>query len=254
MSSRQTRKLTKPRLLAYARQADYGDIHHPTLPCNDPKRTPQPEKDYISKSMTRRKAFQEIRETSAWRKRNFDFALVPEDYCEGEGTLREGRGKNRKSLEVPRYLLLSKYGGLPVNEVSKDLIAQGHRIVRYMNALVELRDNVAQMNKESFFHNDITDRNITYDEKKGKAFLIDFEHADREPAKPKSNIASNNSYKNIDPNDESVLIQNNIEYFSGNLKDIGIFFNQIRTPSRSSRSTSSSRTRSTKKMKRPHSI
>jgi hypothetical protein len=254
MSSRQTRKVKKPQLIAYARKGDYGDIHYPTLPCKDPGRTPKPKENYVSKSMSRAKVRQEIQQTSSWRKRNFDFTLVPEDYCEGEGTLREGHGKNRKSLEIPRYLLLSKYGGLSANEVSKDLIGQCNRIVRYMNALLELRNNVAQMNKENFFHNDITDRNITYDEEKGKAFLIDFEYADREPAKPSSKNASNNSYKNFDPNDETVFIDNTIQYFSDSLKDIGILFKEMRTPSRSSRSTSSSRTRSTKKIHRPHSI
>lgn len=252
MSSKKTRKLKKPRLLAYAQKGDYGDIHHPTLACKDPKRTPQPEEDYVSKSMTRSKALQEIRATSEWRKRNFDFTLIPQDFCEGEGTLREGQGKSRKSLQSSRYLLLSKYGGPTAREVSHELIDQAKRTVKYLNALVKLRQNVADMNKEHFFHNDITDRNITYDEEKGKAFLIDFEYADREVKHPSSNLRSNNSSRNIDLNDETPLIDNTINYFIDSLKDIGLSVNGMESSSRSSRSRSSG-TR-TIKAKRPHSV
>jgi hypothetical protein len=250
MSSRQTRKVKKPRMLAYGKVGEYGDIHYPTLPCKDPQRTPKPEENYVSKSMTRDKVRREIQETSAWRRRGFDFALVPEDYCEGEGTLHEGKGKNRKSLLKPRYLLISKYGGPTARDVSKELIEHGHRIIRYLKALVELRRNVQQMNKENFFHNDITDRNITYDESKGKAFLIDFEHADRNPKPLPSSLASNNSFHKIDLNDESYFIDNTINYFLDSLEDAGIIIKGMEESPRSSRPRSSG----TRKSKRPHSI
>jgi tRNA A-37 threonylcarbamoyl transferase component Bud32 len=246
MSSKQTRKLKKPRLLAYAQKGDYGDIHYPTLPCKDPGRTPKPEENYISKSMMRSRALQEIRATSEWRKRNFDFALVPEEICEGEGTLREGEGKTRKSLRIPRYLLISKYGGLTAREISHDLIDQAKRTVKYLNALVKLRENVKEMNKEHFFHNDITDLNITYDEAKGKAFLIDFEYADREVKQPSSNLRSNNSFRQVNINDETVFIDNTINYFLDSLRDIGLDVKGMKSsPRRRSR---------TLKTKRPHSV
>ncbi len=249
-SGRQTRKQKKPRLLAYAAKGDYGDIHYPTLPCKDPERTPQPQEDYVSKSMTREAVRREIQQTSPWRRRGFNFTLVPEDYCEGEGTLRQGEGKSRRSLGVPRYLLISKYGGLPARTVSKDLIQQARRMTRYIKALVELRKNVQEMNKENFFHNDITDQNITYDEEKGKAFLIDFEYAGREPTKPPSSLPSNNSYRNIELNDETQFVDNTIDYFLDTLDEVGITIKGMKAFSRSS-TPRSSRTR---KQKRPHSV
>jgi len=239
-------------MLAYGKSGYYGDIHYPTLPCKDPKRTPQPEKDYVSKSMSRSTALQEIRETSAWRKRNFDFALVPEDFCEGEGTLRIGQGKDRKSLQDPRYLLISKYGGQTVREFTHEMVEQAGRMIKYLEALIELRNKVTKMNEEEFYHNDITDLNVTYDEAKGKAFLIDFERADREPP---STPNSNNSPVNLDLSSETNLIDNNIiGVFLDRLSAIGVMIPMNQPKPRSSRSTSSSRTRSTKKMKRPHSI
>jgi hypothetical protein len=246
MSSRQTRKVKKPRMLAYALKGDYGDIHHPTLPCKDPHRTPKPEENYISKSMTREKAWGEIKDGIPWRRRKFDFAIIPEDYCEGEGTLRQGQGKNRISLHKPRYLLLSKYGGIPARDVSIELIQQSRRILRYVNALIELRNNVEDMNKENFFHNDITDRNITYDEEKGKAFLIDFEHATHGPRKAASiRQRSNNSNANVDPDNEAMFVDNTIQYFVDSLKDMGINL-PFRQEQQSPRSTQSSRTQSSR--------
>jgi hypothetical protein len=254
MSSRQTRKVKKPKLLAYGKSGYYGDIHYPTLPCKESRRTPKPEEDYVSKSMTRTEALREIRKTSEWRKRAFDFALVPEEVCEGEGTLRIGQGKDRKSLQDPRYLLISKYGGQTAREFSKELIGQARRMIKYVDALIELREKVGQMNKEEFYHNDITDLNVTYDEAKGKAFLIDFEHADREPPNA-STLSSNNSPVNLNLEDETHLIDMNIiGAFLDKLKEVGITIPMKGTTPRSSRSTPSSRTRSTKKIHRPHSI
>lgn len=251
MSTKQTRKLKPPRMLAYAAKGYYGDIHYPTLPCKDPRRTPKPEENYVSKSMSRSTALQEIRDTSEWRKRNFDFALVPEDFCEGEGTLRIGKGKERKSLQDPRYLLISKYGGQTAREFSKEMVEQARRMIKYLDALLELRNKVAKMNEEEFYHNDITDLNVTYDEAKGKAFLIDFEHADREPPRI-SSPKSNNSPVNLDLSSETSLLDNNIiGAFLDKLQDIGI---NIPMKKQTSSPTSSSRNRSTKKMKRPHSI
>jgi hypothetical protein len=254
MSSRQTRKVKKPRLIAYGKTGYYGDIHYPTLPCKDAKRTPKPEEDYVSKSMSRSEALHEIRKTSDWRKKGFDFALVPEDFCEGEGTLRTGQGKERKSLQEQRYLLISKYGGQTAREFGKEMVEQGRRIIKYLDALIDLRKKVAEMNKEHFYHNDITDLNVTYDEAKGKAFLIDFEHADRE-APQAATPKSNNSPVNLDLDHETNLIDNNIiGVFLDKLKEIGLVIPMKQTTSRSSRSTSSSRTRTTKKIYRPHSI
>lgn len=254
MSARQTRKQKKPRLLAYGEKGYYGDIHYPTLPCKEPSRTPKPEEDYISKSMSRSMALKEIRQTSDWRKRKFDFALVPEDFCEGEGTLRAGQGKDRRSLQDPRYLLISKYGGRTARDFTKEMVEQAHRMVKYLDALIELREKVAKMNEENFYHNDLTDLNITYDEAKGKAFLIDFEHADREPPRTPS-PKSTNSPTSLDFEDETYFIKNIIGSYLDKLREIGIIIPMTQKNSpRSSRSTSSSRTRSTRKVKRPHSI
>ena len=249
-STRQTRKQKRPRLLAYAAKGDYGDIHYPTLPCKDSERTPQPPEDYVSKSMTLSEAMKEIRQTSEWRRKGFNFTLVPEEVCQGEGTLRAGQGKSRRSLGLSRYLLISKYGGLPARSVSKDFIEQARRMKRYINALLELRKNVQQMNNENFFHNDITDQNITYDEEKGKAFLIDFEFAGRKAKQPPSSLPSNNSYRNLDLNDETIFIDNTINYFLDSLDEAGITINGMKAFSRSS-TPRSSRTR---KQKRPHSL
>lgn len=235
----------------YGRRKGYGDIHHPTLPCKDPRRTPQPEEDYISKSMTRSRALYEIRATSDWRKRNFDFALIPEDFCEGEGTLREGKGKERKSLDEARYLLFSKYGGQTARDYTQEMIGQAKRIINYVDALIELRENVKGMNKENFYHNDITDLNITYNEAKGKAFLIDFEHADREPP-TKSSASSNNSPISIDLSDETYFVERTIQTLLDRLHEIGVRIpmTQNKKTPRSSRSRSSG----TRKIQRPHSI
>jgi hypothetical protein len=252
MSPRQTRKIKKPQILAYGKTGYYGDIHYPTLPCKESRRTPKPEEDYVSKSMTRSDALQEIRQTSEWRKRGFDFALVPEEFCEGEGTLRTGEGKERKSLQDPRYLLISKYGGKTARDFGKEMVEQARRMIKYVDALIDLRKKVAEMNKEHFYHNDITDLNVTYDEAKGKAFLIDFEHADREPPRMST---PNNSPANVDFDHETNLIDNNIiGVFLDKLKEIGLMIPMNKTTSRSSRSKSSSRTRITKKIHRPHSI
>lgn len=250
MSSRQTRKQKKPRMLAYAEKGYYGDIHYPTLPCKDPARTPKPEEDYVSKSMPRSQALGEVRATSEWRKRNFDFALVPEDICEGEGTLRIGKGKNRKSLHAPRYLLISKYGGTTVREFSKEMVEQSKRLIKFLDALLEIRDKIAAMNQENFYHNDITDLNITYDESKGKAFLIDFEHSDRDPMPKKASPKSNNSPSNLNLNDETYFVNNIIESFVDKLKEVGIVIPMKQPTPRSSRSRSSG----TRKIHRPHSI
>lgn len=250
MSSQQTRKQKKPRILAYGEKGFYGDIHHPTLPCKDTRRTPKPEEDYISKSMSLSEALKEIRATSDWRKRKFEFALVPEDFCQGEGTLRIGKGKERKSLGTPRYLLLSKYGGTTAREFSKEMVNQAKRMINYLDALLELRNNIAEMNKEHFYHNDITDLNITYDEDKGKAYLIDFEHSDREPIPAKSTPKSNDSPLNLNLDDETYFINNIIEAFVDKLKDIGIVIPMKQATPRSSRSRSSG----TRKIQRPHSI
>lgn len=250
MSSRQTRKQKKPRMLAYAQKGYYGDIHYPTLPCKDPARTPKPEEDYVSKSMTRSDALKEVRATSDWRKRNFDFALVPEDFCEGEGTLRIGKGKERKSLRESRYLLISKYGGQTVREYSKEMLEQAKRIIQFFDALVDIREKIAAMNKENFYHNDITDLNITYDEAKKKAFLIDFEHSDRDPFPKKSTPKSDESPSNLNLNDETYFVNNIIETFVDKLKEIGIVIPMQQPTPRSSRSRSSG----TRKIQRPHSI
>jgi hypothetical protein len=244
-----TRKVKNPRLLAYGEKAEYGDIHYPALPCADPARTPQPQEDYISKSMSRAHARREIQQTSAWRRRNFDFALVPEDYCEGEGTLREGKGKNRKSIMIPRYLLFSKYGGKTARDTTREMVYQAKRIIQYLDALIELREKVAEMNKENFYHNDITDLNITYDEEKRKAFLIDFEYADRSPPRTPS-PKSNNSPINIDLSDETYFINRTIDFLLDELKEAGITIPMKQSSPRSSRSRSSR----TRKIIRPHSI
>ena len=250
MSSKaKTRKRNPARLLAYGEKADYGDIHYPPLPCKDPARTPQPSEDYISKSMSKSHARREIQLTSDWRKRKFDFAYVPEDYCEGEGTLRVGKGKNRKPTTIPRYLLFSKYGGKTARDTTKEMVGQAKRIIKYFDALVELRNNVAQMNKEKFYHNDITDLNITYDEKKGKAFLIDFEYADRTPPRTPS-PKSNNSPLAIDLSDETYFVNNTINYLLEQLQETGIVIPMKQTIPRSSRSRSSR----TRKISRPRSI
>lgn len=248
MSSRQTRKQKKPQLLAYGRAAGYGDIHYPTLPCKESHRTPQPPEDYISKSMSRSEALAEIRKTSPLRQRKFDFVIVPEEFCEGEGKLRVGKGSNRTSLSQNRYLLISKYGGKTVRQTSHELIQQAKRITKYLRALYTLRDNVALMNKENYYHRDITDANMTYDEEKGKAFLIDFEHTDRSPVKNSPRSSGSTNLRNS--NDETQFVENAIFYLEDELQTLGLLGGKKASSPPSSRKTSSR----TRKIIRRHSM
>jgi hypothetical protein len=250
MSSRtKTLKVKRPQLLAYGRQSGYGDIHYPTLSCKEERRTPKPVEDYISKSMGRSEALREVQRTSALRQRKFDFVIVPEEFCEGEGNLRAGKGSERKNLQRPRFLLISKYGGKTVRETTYEMLKQASRIYEYRKALYELRDNVEKMNKENFFHRDITDANMTYNETEGKAYLIDFEHTDRTPTV--NSPSSNNSPMNLDPDDEKQFVNNAIAYFEDGLDSMGLL-QTVKTPS-SSRSSKKSSSR-TGKISRPRSI
>jgi hypothetical protein len=249
MSSKsKTQKAKRPKLLAYGRRAGYGDIHYPTLPCKEASRTPTPIENYISKSMSRSEGLQELRKTSPLRQRGFDFVIIPEEFCEGEGKLREGKGSTRKNLQQSRFLLISKYGGKTVRETTYEMLKQANRINTYRQALYELRENVRKMNKEKYFHRDITDTNMTYKENEGKAYLIDFEHTDRTPTG--SLPSNNNSPINIDPDDETQFVDNAIAFFEDGLEALNLL-RPFKSPSSRSSKKSTSRTR---KISRPRSV
>ncbi len=238
-----------------------GDVHHPSLECEDPSRGAYPLEDYVSKTVGRTAALAEVRKVGPLSRMNYDFISVPEHMCEGKGVVRIGKGKSRTATRQKRYLLIAPYAGKTVRQMTREMIEQAERLARYIRALKELRENVRKMNKDDYFHNDLTDLNMTYREDLEKAFLIDFEHVDRERVSPqkssqstsRSNIHNNNER---DPNDESYFVDVSLGFLLSEIQDrlkgivtmddLKQFHLLPRSPKRSSPRT--------RKILRPHSI
>jgi hypothetical protein len=249
----------KAKLLRYGKATTgYGDVHHPSLECAENRRGAYPLEDYVSKTVDRSSALQEMRKLSALKQMGYDFISVPDHMCEGEGKMRVGEGKERKATSQQRYLMIAPYAGKTLREYTREMLVQAERLADYIYALKELRENVKKMNQDNFFHNDLTDLNMTYREDLRKAFLIDFEYVDRERASPKarSNSNSPSSVLNRDPNDESYFVDQSIEYLMSGLKETlsGVITmddaKHYRLLPRSSKRSSSR----TKKISRPRSI
>ncbi len=213
----------KAQILRYGQEkSGYGDVHHPSLECAEKSRGAYPLEDYVSKTMDRSVALREMRKLSAIKQMGYDFISVPDHMCEGEGKMRIGKGKERRATDQQRYLMIAPYAGKTVREYTREMLGQAERLAAYIYALKELRKNVKKMNDDNFFHNDLTDLNMTYREDLKKAFLIDFEHVDRERAVPTERSSSNSpsSLNDRDPNDETYFVEQSIDYLMLNLKEI----------------------------------
>jgi hypothetical protein len=61
---------------------------------------------------------------------------------------------------------------------------------------------------------------MTYDESKQKAFLIDFENMDRTPTSAENAARLQNNYNDeVDPDDETYVLDQTMYYLLSNLKD-----------------------------------
>jgi hypothetical protein len=139
-----------------------GITYYPALSCANPQE--QPSGNLVSKVTDREEARREFMKTRILRQKNYDFTCHPLEAC-------KGIGKNNRG---DRWLLFSKYGGIPASQVQTSLRRELQRFIRFKDALKALRFQVQQMNADGIFHNDITLQNITYDDTTGKASLIDF--------------------------------------------------------------------------------
>ncbi len=139
-----------------------GITYYPALPCANPQE--QPSGNLVSKVTDREEARSEFMRTRILRQKNYDFTCHPIEACKGIG--KNSRGE--------RWLLFSKYGGIPASQVQSSLRRELQRFIHFKDALKTLRFQVQEMNKDGIFHNDITLQNITYDDTTGKASLIDF--------------------------------------------------------------------------------
>lgn len=140
-----------------------GVSYYPALPCANPRE--QPPGKWVSKAMTSREARYEWTRTHALRVKEYDFTAHPVSSCKGIGEVKPGE---------QRYLLFSKYAGTPLSQVMNGFFDDMERCIRFLKALKTLRKNIVKMNNDRIFHHDVNGPNITYDEKEGKAYLIDF--------------------------------------------------------------------------------
>jgi len=160
-----------------------GIVYYPSL-C-------EYEGDYVSKLTTSAIAEKELQFASIIQRYIPNGAIYVEHLCKSP-IIEEVKGLTYDTLA------LSKYGGVSIETyIANDLEyiyyyfeAHKHKITpeklrnaeELLHALEELRDQIIVMNESGFFHNDISQENIVYNEKTKKAYLIDFERAGYEPS------------------------------------------------------------------------
>ena len=158
-----------------------GTVYYPALSCSSAS-------DFnstgmVSKLTTRENADREIKLAVEVKRAIPNHAIYAEHVCESKIV---DRAKN--------VLVFSKYGGDALvhlfveleeyayaAELSPDEIKQVRKKLpayrRVLAAVRELGDHVAEMNRRSFFHNDVSTDNIVYSTATNRAYLIDFEKA-----------------------------------------------------------------------------
>jgi thiamine kinase-like enzyme len=160
-----------------------GIVYYPSL-CEEY------EGDYVSKLTTSVIAEKELQFATIIQTYIPEGAIYVEHVCKSPIT------KELKGL-VYDTLALSKYGGVSIDTyMAKDLEYLYYYFEKYkhlvtpnkireaeelLHALEELREQIMAMNARGFFHNDISQENIVYNETTKKAYLIDFERAGYEP-------------------------------------------------------------------------
>ena len=152
-----------------------GISYYPGLPCANSNE--QPKGNLVSKVTSREEARREFFKTRILRKKDYDFTCHPIEACKGIGENTKGE----------RWLLFSKYGGVPAGQLQSNFRKDFERFITFKDAIKRLRLQVQEMNADGIFHNDITMQNITYDEATGKAYLIDF--GEMTQGKPERNDA-----------------------------------------------------------------
>lgn len=160
-----------------------GKVYYPALECEDS--TKQPSGDYVSKVMKKDAAQKEYSKTESLRKLKPSGVVYPEHICDQKGN-------------PTMSLLFSRYGGEELTRyydaaqqkssgkvlwwqqpASPDDIAEIPNIVK---ALETLRDEIAFLNSNGIYHNDVQTDNIVYDKKTKKAYLVDFEKMSSTPS------------------------------------------------------------------------
>lgn len=147
--------------------------YNPALKCEDDT---QPEGEYISKLMSKKKAGAEYSQAELIRRAIPYAAIYPEYMC-----------KSSVIEDDKDTLLFSKFGGEPFSIYFEylDTYTKGttpkfnnedHNTI--LNALYILRDQIKDMNAKGLYHNDINVENILYNETTNTMYLIDFARAD----------------------------------------------------------------------------
>jgi serine/threonine protein kinase len=149
-----------------------GIVYYPALNCANPANTPAGE-NYVTKLVTRVHGEKELENANLIKDKGFDFVIYPIALCEAETPMGN-----------KTHLLFSKYGGTSIME-HFSLFDKRKKPTRsevnapYIDkltaALTALIPKIKMMNDKGIYHNDISFDNIVYNEKEGKAYLIDFE-------------------------------------------------------------------------------
>ena len=181
MKKRGTRKLKGGTILGKGLS---GIVHYPALTCKD---NSQPTGEYVSKIVTEKNALKEWENTEELRKLKPEFAIYPEYMCEGVDS---------------KYLLFSKFGGYSLTNYYDYLEALAYKTKNYekkqefsisyfkdiINALKDVKKDIAYLNKHDIYQGDISFDNILYNENTKKAYLIDFERSKSSSMKNESKL------------------------------------------------------------------
>ena len=135
-------------------------VEYPALPCKD-NRYIAP--NLVSKQTSEKVAYEEYNTVKDWPKDAYPHLLFPTMVCEGQND----------------YQIYSPYAkGVSLGTYLKKKLTS-EDLMRLLEALEELSDEVYRFNADGYRHNDVHEQNVMYDATSKTAVLIDFGLASR---------------------------------------------------------------------------